>query len=330
MSRIVRFHKLGGPEVLQIENVEVPPPAASEVRIKVKALGLNRAESMFRTGNYLSEPIFPSRLGYEASGTVESVGSGVTGLNIGDVVSVVPPIDQGKYGTYGEVATVPAKFVVKHPPSLSFVEAAAVWMQYTTAYGALIDVAAIKKGDYVVVTAASSSVGLAAIQLCNLVGAIPIATTRTNDKRKALEGAGAAYVIATQVEDLAARLKEITGGKGARVVFDPVGGKTVLALAEGMAPGGILFQYGALSTDPTPFPLMTALGKSLSMRGYILFEILNDPERFERAKRFIIDALASKKLKLIIARTFRLEEIVEAHRYLESNQQFGKIVVTVD
>ncbi len=194
MSRIVRFHKIGGPEVLQIDNIEVPAPSAGEVRIKVKALGLNRAESMFRSGKYLAQPKFPSRLGYEASGIVEAIGSGVTGLAPGDVVSIVPPIDQGKYGVYGEIATIPSQFVVKHPSSLSFVEAAAIWMQYMTAYGALIDIAAIKKEDYVVIPAASSSVGLAAIQLCNLVGAIPIATTRTNSKRKALQDAGAAHL----------------------------------------------------------------------------------------------------------------------------------------
>jgi NADPH:quinone reductase len=329
MARIVRFHKTGGPEVLQIDNIEVPAPAAGEVRIKVKALGLNRAESMFRSGKYLFQANFPSRLGYEASGIVEALGSGVTGLAVGDVVSVVPPGDQGKYGVYGEIATVPAMFIVKHPTSLSFNEAAAVWMQYLTAYGALIDIADIKKGDFVVIPAASSSVGLAAIQLCNMQGAIPIATTRTNEKRKALEEAGAAYVIATQEEDLASKLKEFTKGQGARVVFDPVGGKTVLALAEGMTTEGILFQYGALSSEHTPFPLLTALKKSLTMRGYVLFEITNNPKRFERAKQFVFDGLASKKLKPIIAKTFTLDEIVESHRYLESNQQFGKIIVTV-
>lgn len=329
MSRIVRFHQFGGPEVLKIDNVNVPSPSAEEVRIKVKALGLNRAEVMFREGKYLEQPQLPSKLGYEASGIVETLGPEVKGLKPGDVVSVVPPPSQGKYGVYGEIATVPAYYVVKHPSSLSFIEAAAVWMQYLTAYGALIDIAAINKNDYVVIPAASSSVGLAAIQLCNLVGAIPIATTRTNDKRKALLESGARYVIATQEEDLAAKLKEYTKGEGARVVFDPVGGKTVLALAEGMAPHGILFQYGALSPEPTPFPLFTALSKSLTMRGYVLFEMISNPQRFERAKQFILDALNSGKLKPIIAKTFALDEIVEAHRYLESNQQFGKIVVTV-
>ncbi len=329
MSRIVRFSKTGGPEVLQIENIEVPPPAAGEIRINVKAIGLNRAEIMFRLGQYLEEPKFPSKLGYEASGIIEAIGPDVKGFAIGDIVSTIPSPSQGKYGVYGELVTVPAQFVVKHPSSLPFNEAAAVWMQYMTAYGALIDIAQIKKGDYVVITAASSSVGLAAIQVCNLLGAIPIATTRTNDKKSSLLKAGAAHVIVTQEEELAAVLKKITHGKGARVVFDPVGGNTVYALAEGMAYGGILFQYGALSPEPTPFPLMTALLKGLTMRAYVLFEILNDPIRFERAKQFVLNALATGQLKPIIDKTFTLDQIVEAHRYMESNKQFGKIVVTV-
>lgn len=329
MARIVRFYETGGPEVLKIENLEVTPPGPDEVLIEVKALGLNRAEAMFRSGHYLLQPKLPSRIGYEAAGVVRAVGLAVKEFVPGDIVSVVPPSDLGKHGVYGESATVPAYFVVKHPLNLSFNEAAAIWMQYLTAYGALIDIAQVKKNDYVVIPAASSSVGLAAIQLCNLMGAIPIATTRTHAKRKALEGAGAAFVIATEEEDLPAKLKEFTGGKGAWIVFDPVGGKTVVNLAKGMASGGILFQYGGLSAEPTPFPLMIALSKGLTMRGYTLFEITGDPARFAKAKKFVFDALSSGKLKPIIAKTFPLNEIVQAHRYMESNQQFGKIIVTV-
>src|SRR5579864_4262930 len=126
MARIVRFHRIGGPEVLQIDTLDVPEPAAGEVRISVKALGLNRAEAMFRSGQYLEEPKLPSRLGYEAAGTVESVGAGVQGLKAGDAVSTIPAFSQGKYGVYGDVALVPATAVAKHPPSLSWTEAAAI------------------------------------------------------------------------------------------------------------------------------------------------------------------------------------------------------------
>ena len=329
MARVVRFHETGGPEVLRIEQVEVPPPGKDEVRIRVHALGLNRAEAMFRSGQYIYTPRLPSRLGYEAAGTVEAIGAGVTGVKLGEAVSTVPAFSLNDYGVYGDVATVPAAAVAKHPASLSWVEAAAVWMQYATAYGALIDIAALEAGDTLLIPAASSSVGIAAIQIASMVGATPVALTRGGRKREALLGVGAAEVIATEEQDLVAEVRRITGGKGARVVFDPVGGPTVAKLTAAMARRGILFQYGMLSTEPTPLPLADVLGKSLTIRGYVLFEITNDPRRLERAKQFIIDGLAAGKLKPVIAKTFPLDQIVAAHRYLESNQQIGKIVVTV-
>jgi NADPH:quinone reductase-like Zn-dependent oxidoreductase len=330
MARIVRFHQTGGPEVLKIEHLDVRPPGRGEVRIAVKALGLNRAESMFRSGQYLEDPQFPARIGYEAAGTVESVGEGVTGLKVGDAVSTIPAFKQNDYGVYGDLALVPAGAVAKHPPSLSWTEAAAIWMQYATAYGALIDIAQLTSGDAILIPAASSSVGVAAIQIANLVGATPIALTRTSSKRQPLLELGAAHIVATEEQDLVAEVKKLTGGKGARVVFDPVGGPTVARLTGAMAEHGTLFLYGALSAEPTPLPLFEVLGKMLTIRGYLLFEFTSNPERLEKAKQFIVNGLSSGKLKPIIAKTFAsLDQIVEAHRYLESNQQIGKIVVTV-
>jgi NADPH:quinone reductase-like Zn-dependent oxidoreductase len=329
MARVVRFHETGGPEVLRIEELEVLPPGKGEVQIRIHALGLNRAESMFRSGQYLEDPKLPARLGYEAAGTVAAVGPGVEGFKIGDAVSTIPSFSLNAYGLYGDLANAPAHAVAHHPPSLSWVEAAAVWMQYLTAYGALIDIAGLTKGDAVVIPAASSSVGLAAIQIAHKLGATPIALTRGSSKRQALVDAGAAHVIATDEQDLVGEILGLTGGKGARVVFDPVGGPTFAKLARAMARLGILFLYGALSPEPTPLPLFDVLGKWITIRGYVLMEITSDPARLERGKRFVNEGLAEGSLKPIIARTFPLEEIVEAHRYLESNQQIGKIVVTV-
>lgn len=330
MARIVRFHETGGPDVLKIDEVEVPAPKKGEVRIAVKALGLNRAESMFRSGQYLEVPNFPARLGYEASGTVEAIGEGVEDLQVGDAVSTIPGFSLNEYGVYGEVALAPASAVAKHPSSLSWEEAAAIWMQYATAYGALVDIGKLKKRDTVLIPAASSSVGLAAIQITNLIGAKPIALTRTSEKRQALLDAGAAHVIATEEQDLVAEVMKLTRKKGARLVFDPVAGPTLAKLAAATKEGGIIFQYGALSTEPTPLPLMEVLGKSLTVRGYLLFEITGNPKRLQKAKQFISDGLLSGKLKPIIAKTFSgLDSIVDAHRYLESNAQIGKIVVTI-
>lgn len=329
MARVVRFHEIGGPEVLQIEEIEIPAPSKGEVQIRIRALGLNRADVMFRTDKYLSTPRLPARPGYEAAGTVSAIGEGVTGFKIGDAVSVIPGFDLNDYGLYGDLANAPVSLVVHHPPSLSWVEAAAIWMQYMTAYGALIDIARLKSGETVAIPAASSSVGLAAIQIANSVGATTVALTRGESKRKALVDAGASHVIVTDEQDLVAEILAITSGKGARIVFDPVGGPTVEKLTKAMAGFGILFIYGALSTEPTPLPLFDVLVKDLTIRGYKLGEVTTSSTRQERAKRFINEGLANGSLKPIIARTFPLEEIVEAHRYMESNEQFGKIVVTV-
>lgn len=329
MARVVRFHKTGGPEVLQIETMELPALRADEVRIAVKALGLNRAEAMFRRGQYLESPTLPARLGYEAAGIVEAVGEDVQGLRVGDAVSTIPAFSQNKYGVYGDTAIVPAAALARHPESLSWVEAAAIWMQYLTAYGALVDVAHLEPEDVLLIPAASSSVGIAAIQIANIVGATPVALTRRSAKRQALLDAGARDVITTEEQDLVAEVRRITGETGARVVFDPVGGPTIEKLTTAMSPHGILILYGALSSEPTPLPLMNVLGKSLTVRGYVLFEITSDPARRERATRFVIEGLAAGKLKPVVARTFPLVQIVEAHRYLESNKQIGKIVVTV-
>jgi len=329
MSRIVRFHEVGGPEVLGIEDVEPVQPGPDEVAVDIKAIGLNRAESMFRTGYYIEDPVFPARLGYEGAGVVTAVGPGVAGFAPGDAVSVIPPLSITRWGSYGETAVFPASAVVKHPPSLGWVEAAAIWMQYVTAYGALIELGRLKRDDVVLVTAASSSVGLAAIQVARAVGARPIAATRTSAKRAALLAAGAADVIATEEEDLVPRVAEIAGDAGVRLAFDPVAGPLLEQIAAVMAPHGLIVEYGALSPAPTPFPLFPVLAKFLTVHGYQYKEVVTDGEKLDRAKRFILDGLASGTLKPVIDRVFPFDQIVEAHRYLESNQQFGKIVVTV-
>ena len=190
MPRTIKFAKAGGPEVLEFIETQVPAPGPHEVRIKVKAIGINRAESMWRNDKYIEPVKFPAGLGYEAAGIVDAVGKDVVFAE-GDIVSTIPAFSQNQYFTYGEVILVPDHAVVKHPKSLSFAEAASIWMMFLTAYGALIADAKVTKGDFVIIPAASSSVGLAAIQLTNYAGATPIALTRTSTKKKQLLEAGA-------------------------------------------------------------------------------------------------------------------------------------------
>jgi NADPH:quinone reductase-like Zn-dependent oxidoreductase len=327
--KIVRFHRTGGAEVLQLDDMPLPEPAAGEVRVRVKAIGLNRAEVMFRMGHYLVEPVLPSKLGYEASGVVESVGPDVDATWVGKTVSTVPAFNMAAYGVYGEVAIVPVGAIAAFPDTLSSEQGTSIWMQYLTAYGALIHQGHLATGDFVLITAASSSVGGAAIEIAKAEGAVSIATTRSSKKKAQLLALGADHVIVTEEEDLVNRVREITGNKGARIIFDPIAGKGLEALASAAAPHGIIFEYGALATEPTPYPLFACLSKQLTIKGYTLFELVGDPVTFAKAKQFVIDHLVSGRFKPRIDQTFPLKDIVAAHRYMESNAQIGKIVVTV-
>ncbi|QOZ65023.1 zinc-dependent alcohol dehydrogenase family protein [Bradyrhizobium arachidis] len=329
MARVVRFHEYGDADVLKIEDIEVAAPEVDEVQIVVRAIGLNRAEVMFRRNAYVQQAQFPSRLGYEAAGIVKAVGASVSDFRPGQSVSVIPTEDMARWGTYSEVINIPARNLVVHPKNLTFAQAAASWMKYVTAWGALIEQANLKADDYVIVTAASSSVGTAAFQIARAVGATIIATTRSSAKRKALLDAGAHHVIATAEEDLVSRVMEITSGKGARVVFDPIGGPAIEQLAHAMSHRGILIEYGALSPDMGAFPQFAVLGKSLTIKGYLYNEVVDDDDVLARAKRYISEGLSSGTLKPVISRSFEFDQIQEATRFLESNEQIGKIVVTV-
>lgn len=329
MPKIIRFHKTGPADVLQIENLPLQEPKSGEVRLKVQAIGLNRAEVMFRQGIYLEQPRVPARLGYEVSGVIDAVGPGVSGFRVGERVSTIPAFSMNDYGVYGESAIVPASAVARYPEHLSPIEATSVWMQYLTAWGGLVHYGKMKAGDFVLISAASSSVGLAAIELTKLAGAKAIATTRRSHKKQPLLEAGAAAVIATEEEDLSKRVAEVTGGKGANLIFDPVAGKSLELLASAAARGALIIEYGALATEPTPYPLFTALSKGLVIRGYILFEFTRDPETRKGGEQYIFEQLQKRKLHPRVDKTFPLSQIVEAHRYMESNQQLGKIVVTV-
>lgn len=299
------------------------------MKLRIKAVGLNRAESMYYHGHYLETPPLPSGLGYEAAGTVIEVGPNVDPSLVGKEVGTIPGFSMGKYAVLGEEATVPEHVLTEYPKNLSIVEAAAVWMQYTTAYGALVHYGQVDRGDFVLITAASSSVGLAAIQITKAQGATAIAVSRTSGKKQKLRELGADHVIASEEEDLVKRVQEITAGAGARVTFDPVAGPFLETLAEAAARDGIIFEYGNLSMQPTPFPLMASLRKGIAVRGYTLHEISRDPVLLERAKQYIYQRLADGRFKPEIAKVFPFEDTVKAYQYLESNAQIGKIVITL-
>lgn len=329
-NRVVRIAQLGGPEVLEINYEPVREPQQGELRLRVHALGLNRAEVMFRTGNYTEAPEFPARIGYEAAGVGEAVGAGVTQFKPGDRVSTFPGFSLNQYGVAGDTAVVPASHVAKIPAALSFKEAAAIWTQYLTTYGCLIHFGALRKGDIVAITAASSSVGIAAIQTINDAGGVSIAITRKPDKRAALLAAGARHVIVSETEDLAARVAEITAGQGARIVFDPVAGPFLEQLGDIVAAEGLIIEYGWLQPGTPVFPLVPALVKGFSVRGFHLsYQLIPHSDRLSAALAYITTRLESGVFRPSLAeKTFTLDSIADAYRYMESNEHLGKIIAT--
>jgi NADPH:quinone reductase-like Zn-dependent oxidoreductase len=330
MARTVRFHEIGGPEVMRLEDVEIGEPGPGEVRIRVDAIGINRAEATFRRDRYV-EPVrrLPARLGAEAAGVIEALGPDVAGFEQGQAVSVVPAFSQNDYGMYAERAIVPAHALVPRPDGIDAVVGAAVWMPYVTAYGAMVEVGGMRAGDVAVLNAASSGVGIAAIHTANRVGATPIAVTRTRAKRERLLEEGAADVIVSDEEDVASRVLALTGGRGAEYIFDAVAGPGVTELAGVVAADGWLFLWGLQSGQPTPYPGFDLGMPALNVRTYKMLEITKDPERMRRAAAYVSSGLRSGAFRPVVDRVFPLEEIVQAHRHMESNDQFGKIVVAV-
>ncbi len=328
MTKTVRIHKTGGPEVLQIEDLPVGDPGPGEIRIRVQSIGLNRSEAIYRAGKYLVAPKLPSSWAMRPSAWSRRLGPGVQGHAPGDRVCVIPTYRLGEYGVYAQSAIVPARSVFAAPVGLTAIQSSAIWMAFLTAY-AIIEVAKVSIGDFVLIPAASSSVGLAAIQLANWAGAVPIALTRHSNKAAALREQGAQHVVPTEETDVVAEVMRITGGKGARTAFDPVGGPLRGETVQCSRRGGILFIYGSLSNQPTPYPHWTVALKGLSIRGWVFSAISNKPERYQRRVTPSKPVLLRGILKPVIAKTFTLDQIADAHAYLESNQQVGKIVVTV-
>jgi NADPH:quinone reductase-like Zn-dependent oxidoreductase len=334
MALTVRFHEYGGPEVLRLDEVDPGEPGAGEVLVRVDAIGVNRAEALFRAGQYI-EPAkeFPARLGAEAAGVVERLGPGVDGVEPGfapgQAVSVVPAFSQNDYGVYAERAVVPARALLPRPSTVDAVTGAAVWMPYLTAYGAMAEVTGLRPGDVAVVTAASSGVGLAALHTAARLGATPIAVTRTRAKADRLRAEGAAEVVVSDEQDVAGRVLELTGGRGAAAVFDAVAGPGVVDLARAVAAGGTLLLWGAQSGLPTPYPGFELGMPALNVRTFTVHEITRDPDRLRRAAAYVASGLRDGAFRAVVDRLFPLTEITAAHRYLDSGARFGKVVVTV-
>ncbi|MFJ9813014.1 zinc-dependent alcohol dehydrogenase family protein [Streptomyces sp. NPDC101158] len=326
-TKAVLFHELGGPEVLTVEEISLPAPGPGEVLVRVEALGLNRAEALFRAGTYYYRPTLPgSRLGYEAAGVVEEVGDGVTEFGPGDPVLAAANFDFGVHGVYAERVVLPREYLVPRPTGVDAVTGAAAWLTYATAFGGMVEAGGLRPGGHVVITGASSGVGTAAIQTALRIGATPIAATREESKRRRLLALGAPHVIATDEEDLVGEVRRITGGLGADVVFDAVGGPGFARLGGALRPEGTAVLYGWLDHRPAEVPMQWPL----TVRGYANGAVVRTAKGRARMAGFIGSGLRDGSLAPVIAETFDgLEALPDAHRLMESNTHTGKLVVRI-
>jgi NADPH:quinone reductase-like Zn-dependent oxidoreductase len=329
MTRSVRIHEFGGPEALRVDDVALGEPGTGEVRLRIHAIGLNRTELTLRSGRLPVKPSLPSPIGFEAAGVIEALGPNVSGFSVGDRVALVPAYNASQYGLYGEASLAPARSLVAIPDNVGFVDAAATWVAFGTAWSGLVAVGALAAGQSVLISAASSSVGLAAIQIANLLGARPIALTRRSKKATALLAHGATAVVVTEEQDVVAEIHRLTAGVGANLVLDPVGGPGFAVLAKSAAAGGTLVLYGALDARPTVVPPFDIFARNLTIRGVALPVLARDDLKLAELKRFVSEGLARGALRPTIARTFAFDDIANAHRFIEAGEQIGKIVVTV-
>jgi NADPH:quinone reductase len=326
--------------MLQLDEIAFEDPSAGELLLKVSAIGINRMEIFFRAGGFGLPKAFPAMLGSECAGTVLAVGEGVNGFSIGDRVATIPGFTSvpgfatemagHECAVYGEQAYVPAEMAVKLPNGMSFVDGAALWMQYSTAWNSMVDTAHLQKGEYVLLTAATSSVGIAAAQVAKSQGAIPICTTRSQSKVAALKSLGIEHVIVTDEQDLVKEVARITGGIGCRVIYDPVAGKNIGKLLDALAINGMILIYGVLDLSPAMIDPLKGMAKFATIKFSAVFQTLLNAEKRAKMTEFVLEGVVNGALRPVVDKTFPFQDIAEAHRYLESNQHVGKIIVTVD
>lgn len=327
MNRVVKFNQYGGPEVLSIETQDkVTELLAGEILVKMSAYALNRANVLFREGNYINEAQFPSRIGVEAVGVVEKIGEGVVNLAVGDRVNLVAPENESQSGYFADFNIVNQNNILPVPSSLTDVEASTCWVPFLTLYKNFVEADFVKQGSWVILPAASSSVSLAAHQLAKHLGAKTIGLTRTSAKVEQLKALGYDEIVVTQEENIEQRIKEITDG-GADFAFDPVGGTDLTQVINSLKYGAELCVYGLLSGSTTELPIFPLMLSGVKVSCYTVLELFMDPERAKQAIDYFFPLFEQRKLLPIIdPQVFELSQVVDAFNYLESNQQIGKVV----
>jgi NADPH2:quinone reductase len=322
VPKAIRVHQTGGPENLRYEDVDVPPPAAGEVTVRHSAIGLNFIDVYDRTGLYPAP--LPAVLGREAAGVVTAVGSRVKSLRIGDRVAYALNYP----GAYCELRNVPADRMVGIPDGVSDEQAAAMMLKGLTAQYLLRSTHRVKRGETIIIHAAAGGVGSIAVQWAKALGARIIGVVGSDSKAKIARDLGCDHVIVMEHEDLVTRVKEITSGKGVRVVYDSVGRDTFMASLDCLAPLGMMVTYGNSTGPVAPVsPLELTKRGSLFLTRPALFHYVSTPRSLARAARELFAVVASGRVQIPIGQRYALADAAQAHRDLEGRRTTGCTVL---
>jgi NADPH2:quinone reductase len=325
MTKAIRFSEPGGPEVLQFQDLDLPPPGPDQARVRHTAIGVNFIDIYHRTALY-KLPL-PSGLGMEGSGVVESIGSGVTRVAVGDRVAYA----NGIIGAYSEAANVPEGRLVKVPEGVSDDIASAALLKGLTAHYLLRRTHPVKPGEYILFHAAAGGVGQVAVQWAKSLGAVVIATVGSPEKVQFAQRLGAAYVIVSKTENIATRVRQITAGKGVPVVYDSVGRDTFMASIDSLAPLGLLVSFGNASGPVPPFePQLLSQKGSLFFTRPTLAHYVSTPEALDAAASELFGLIANGTIRVRPPQRFPLSHAASAHRALESRQTQGSLVLIPD
>jgi NADPH2:quinone reductase len=322
-AHAVRFHKTGGPEVLQWEEVDVPAPGAGELQIRHKAVGLNYIDTYHRTGLY--PMAMPSGIGLEAAGVVEAVGQGVTEFKPGDRVAYC----NGPIGAYSELKNHPAERCVKVPEGISFEQAACLMLQGLTVEYLLRRLLYVPKaGDQVLWHAAAGGVGLIACQWAKALGVEVIGTVSSPEKAKLARENGCAHTIDYTKEDFVARVSEITGGKKVPVVYDGVGKDTFMKSLDCLRGRGLLVSFGNASgpVGPTDLGILAAKGSLYVTRPTLIGYVAKRDELVAAAKD-LFDMVLAGKIRIEPRQSYPLKDAAQAHRDLEGRKTTGSTIL---
>ena len=321
--KMIQFAKTGGPEVMQLVDVELPPPLTGEVQMRHTAIGLNYIDTYYRSGLYPTAAM-PSGLGNEAAGVVTTLGAGVKGFKVGDRVAY----GSGPLGSYAETRNFPANRLVKLPKSISDETAAGMMLKGMTVRYLLRATYKVKRGETILVHAAAGGVGLILSQWAKALGVKVIGTVGSDAKIEIAKAHGCAFVINNRTEDVAARVREITKGKGVPVVYDGVGQATLMASLDSLSPRGLLVSFGNASGPVKDFQLaMLAARGSLYVTRPTLFSYIATDKEFKETADDLIEIVKSGKVKVPVNQHYALADVAGAHRDLEAGKTTGSTVL---